>query len=317
VRALIINEGELEVHERPTPQPGPRDVLVKVRAAGINAADLMQRRGLYPAPDGWPVDVPGMEFAGVVESVGDEVSDALVGQRVSAIVGGGAQATHCLAPSEHLLALPDHVQWEQAGGFAEAFTTAYDALVTQGHLQPGERVLISGAAGGVGVAAVQIASARGAHVIALSRDRAHLEELLALGASEVISLEEVSSLDGVDVILELVGAAHLSEAQHHLNLFARVVVIGVGAGTRTEVDLRNIMRTRSTLTGSTLRSRSREEKSGIAQLMRNDILPLWQAGTLQVPIANTFDLLDAPRAYDYFAQPGKLGKVVLTVSDDA
>jgi NADPH2:quinone reductase len=173
VRCVVINEGNLEIQERETPNPGPNDVIVAVRGAGINAADLMQRDGHYPAPEGWPVDVPGMELAGVVSAVGERVHEPLLGRRVCAIVGGGAQSTHCLVPSEHLLFVPDHVSWDQAGGFPEAFTTAHDALVTQGHLSAGERVLISGSTGGVGIAAVQIAHALGAHVIAVTRTSEH------------------------------------------------------------------------------------------------------------------------------------------------
>ncbi|HEY5262641.1 MAG TPA: alcohol dehydrogenase catalytic domain-containing protein, partial [Acidimicrobiales bacterium] len=125
MRCVVINDGFLEVQERETPNPGPNDVVVAVRGAGINAADLMQRDGHYPAPEGWPADVPGMELAGVVSAVGQRVHEPLLGRRVCAIVGGGAQATHCLVPSEHLLFVPDHVSWDQAGGFPEAFTTAH------------------------------------------------------------------------------------------------------------------------------------------------------------------------------------------------
>src|SRR5277367_1313600 len=188
----------------------------------------MQRDGHYPAPEGWPVDVPGMELAGVVSAVGDRVHEPLLGRRVCAIVGGGAQATHCLVPSEHLLFVPDYVSWDQAGGFPEAFTTAHDALVTQGQLASGQRVLISGATGGVGVAAVQIAHALGAEVIAVTRTTEHHDRLLAIGATSTITLNEVGSCKDVDVVLELLGAAHLSVAQYALSPFARVVIIGVG-----------------------------------------------------------------------------------------
>ncbi|HEV3268738.1 MAG TPA: zinc-binding dehydrogenase [Acidimicrobiales bacterium] len=315
MQALIINEKQLEIVDRDTPAPGPGDVIVTVRAAGINAADLMQREGFYPAPPGFPEDIPGMELAGFVSAVGDGVSTSLIGRRVCAIIGGGAQATHCVVASEHLLFVPEHVSWGEAGGFPEAFTTAYDALVTQGHLNAGDRVLVSGAAGGVGSAGVQIAHALGAEVIAATRNDEHHGALRALGANETITLDDVGSLEPVDVVLELVGAANVSAAQKILRPHARYVVIGVGAGARVEIDLLAMMRTRYTLTGSTLRSRSREEKSAVAQLVRGALLPLWQHGDVAVPIAKTFDLRDAVGAYDYFAQPGKFGKVVLTVDD--
>jgi len=316
VRCVVIHEGNLEVQERETPNPGPYDVIVAVRGAGINAADLMQRDGHYPAPEGWPVDVPGMELAGVVSAVGERVHEPLLGRRVCAIVGGGAQATHCLVPSEHLLFVPDHVSWDQAGGFPEAFTTAHDALVTQGHLSTGERVLISGSTGGVGIAAVQIAHALGAHVIAVTRTSQHHEALREFGANETVTLDQVGELGRVDVVLELVGAAHLSVAQGLLNPYARVVVIGVsGGGSRVEVDLRQFMGSRATLTGSTLRSRSRHEKGEVADRVSQTLIPRWRTGEVRVPVAQSFALEEVAEAYEYFAQPGKFGKVVLRIEE--
>jgi NADPH:quinone reductase len=316
VRCVVIRDGNLTVQERETPEPGPNDVIVAVRGAGINAADLMQRDGHYPAPEGWPADVPGMELAGVVSAVGERVHEPLLGRRVCAIVGGGAQATHCLVPSEHLLFVPDHVSWDQAGGFPEAFTTAHDALVTQAHLAADERVLISGASGGVGVAGVQIAHALGAHVTAVTRTSEHHERLRECGADETVTLDQVGEVGRVDVILELVGAAHLSVAQGLLNPFARVVVIGVsGGGSRVEVDLRFFMGSRATLTGSTLRSRSRREKGEVADRVSQTLIPRWRTDEVHVPIAKSFALEEVADAYDYFATPGKFGKVVLRVEE--
>jgi NADPH:quinone reductase len=316
VRCVVINDGFLEVQERETPNPGPNDVVVAVRGAGINAADLMQRDGHYPAPEGWPADVPGMELAGVVSAVGERVHEPLLGRRVCAIVGGGAQATHCLVPSEHLLFVPDHVTWDQAGGFPEAFTTAHDALVTQGHLSAGERVLISGATGGVGIAAVQIAHALGAHVVAVTRTNEHHDRLRECGADETVTLENVGGVGRVDVILELVGAAHLGIAQGLLNPYARVVVIGIsGGGSRVDVDLRAFMGTRATLTGSTLRSRSRKEKGEVADRVAQTLIPRWRTGEVNVPVAQSFAIDEAAAAYEYFARPGKFGKVVLRIDE--
>ena len=142
MRVVEIHEGKLEVAERELPVPGANDVVVAVQAAGINGADLLQLQGFYPAPPGWPVDIPGLEMAGVVSSVGDHVHEALLGRRVCAIAGGGAQATHCAIPAEHLISVPERVSWNEAGGFAEAFITAHDALVSQGHLRADQRVLM-------------------------------------------------------------------------------------------------------------------------------------------------------------------------------
>ena len=311
MRAVTISDQQLNVIDRPTPTPGPGDVVIAVRSAGLNAADLLQRRGFYPAPAGWPQDIPGLECAGVIEALGEGVTSLSLGQRVAAIVGGCGQATHCVVPSEHLLFVPDSVSDTEAGGFAEAFTTAFDALVLNAKLQAGETVLISGAAGGVGAAAVQIARAIGARPIAVTRDDRHHESLRALGAAESVTLDDVAGVGTVDVILELVGAAHLSVAQNLLAPFGRVVVIGVGSGGRVEVDLLGLMSRRATLTGSTLRARSRAEKAAIAEAVNSQLVPLWSDGTLRVVVNETFALTDVESAYESFGQPGKFGKILL------
>ena len=315
MQVLQINDTALGFEERPTPEPGPHEVVVAVRAAGINAADLLQRQGFYPAPPGWPEDVPGLEMAGVVSAVGEEVHEPLLGRRVCAIVGGGAQATHCVVPAEHLIALPDHVEWADAGGFAEAFCTAHDALITQAHLADSQRVLISGAAGGVGVAAVQIARLTGAHVTAVTRTSEHHERLRELGAHETITIDQVGDIEPVDVVLELVGAAHLAGAMTVLAPRAHVVVIGVAGGSRVELDLRVLMGRRAVLTGSTLRARSHEEKAAVIERVVDSLVPAWTTGDLRVPVARTFDFADAPDAYDFFAKSGKFGKVVMLIDN--
>ena len=314
MRAVVINDGALRVEHREDPVAGPGDVLVAVRSAGLNSADLLQRRGFYPAPPGWPSDVPGLELSGEVRALGAGVSGFMIGQRVCAIVGGGAQATHCVVPAEHLISVPGGVEITSAGGFAEGFITAYDALITQAHLSSGERVLISGAAGGVGCSAVQVARAFGAHVIAVTRDDRHHARLRLLGAHETVTLGDVDQLEPVDVLLELVGAAHFERAQNVLARAARVVVIGVGSGARVELDLLKVMNSRITVTGSTLRSRSREEKTVIARLVESELLPLWAAASIHVPIAMSFPLDAVEEAYAAFGEPGKFGKIVLTTN---
>jgi NADPH:quinone reductase-like Zn-dependent oxidoreductase len=315
VLCVVINNGNLEMFDRPNPKSGPTGVVVTVHSFGLNAADLMQRKGLYPAPAGWPADVPGMELAGVVTSVGPDVPEPLLGRRVCALVGGGAQATQCAVPWEHLIFIPDHVTWEQAGGFAEAFTTAFDALVLQAQMKPGERVLISGAAGGVGTAAVQIAHAMGAHAVTVTRTKEHHEKLRQLGASETVLSDDLDTIEPVDVVLELVGAANLTKAQFVLAPFARVVVIGVGSGAKAELDLLNIMQKRATITGSTMRSRSRAEKAAVIAQVNESLVPLWNEGRLRVPSAGRFNFEDINRAYNFFAQPGKFGKVIVSIRE--
>ena len=309
--AVVVVDGRLEVVERPNPQPGPYDVVVEVAGAGVNAADLLQRRGLYPAPPGWPVDVPGLELAGIVVAVGEAVNEDHLGRRVCAIVGGGGQASHCVVPVEHLIDVPDGIDLVAAGGFAEAFLTAHDALVSQASLDSADRVLISGAAGGVGSAALQIAARRGAHVIAVTRTTQFHDELRRLGAAQTVTLDEVPSLEPVDLVLELVGAPHLELAQRVLAPRARVVVIGVGGGARVDLDLRTIMSRRARITGSTLRARTRDEKAAVSARAREDLEADWSRGTLRVILARTFELTEVSAAYEYFSRPGKFGKVVL------
>jgi len=318
MQAVTIDHDSLRLEERPDPIPGPGEVIVASEFAGVNAADLLQRRGFYPSPPGWPVDIPGMELAGRVAQVGPGVDPGLVGRRVCAIVGAGAQATRSMVPAAHLITVPDGVSSDAAGGFSETFITAYDAVVTQGQLQSGERLLISGASGGVGSAAVQIGRLLGAHVTAVTRSTSHYETLRGLGAHEVIALEHVTTLEPVDVVLELVGAAHLSLAQDRLANFARVVVIGVaGGGSRVEINLLNIMRTRATVTGSTLRSRSYEEKAKVIARVAEALTGPWERGEITVPIAATFPLAEVEGAYEFFARPGKFGKVLLATASDA
>jgi len=313
VRAVVIADGTVSVQEVPDPAPGPGELLVRVEGAGLNAADLLQRAGLYPAPIGSPQDIPGMELAGRVERLGPGATGWTPGDRVMAVVGGGAQAELAVVLGQHALRVPVDVPLAAAGGFPEAFSTAHDALVTQGRLAAGERVLVTGAAGGVGTAAVQLAHALGAVVVACTREGRHEAAMRDLGADEVVAPEGVADAGPYDVVMELVGAASLSEVQHHLARFARVVVIGVGGGVRVEVDLLGVMSRRWSLTGSTLRARSVEGKALVAEGVRKDVLGLLEHGELTVPVFATFALDDVDAAYDAFAQPGKLGKLVLTL----
>lgn len=313
MKALVLRGSALSLEERPDPVPGAGEVVVAVAAAGINAADLLQRQGVYPPPPGWPVDVPGLEMAGVVVALGEGVDAQWLGRRVCGIVGGGGQATRCVIPAAHLIDVPDTVEWSEAGGVAEAVLTAHDALVSQAGLREGDRVVISGAAGGVGLAAVQIAHSLNAHVIAVTRDATHHEALRALGANDVITVDDVRSLAPVDVVLELVGAAHLERVLEVLAPGARVVVIGVGGGSRATINLRTVMARRVHLTGSTLRARTHDEKAQVVALARAWLDDRWRDGAVTMPLAKRFDLAEAEAAYEEFARAGKFGKIVLTV----
>jgi NADPH2:quinone reductase len=312
VRAVTIREQEIVIEEHPDPVPGTGEVLVRVLAAGLNGADMMQRRGLYPAPPGSPQDIPGMELAGEVAALGLGAERFTLGDRVMAIVGGGGQAELAVVHERQLMPVPAVLDWPAAAGLPEVFTTAHDALFTQAQLRPGERLLVHGGAGGVGTAAIQLARAAGAHVTATVR-REELREAVAELGAEVVPPEGFSEHGPFDVILELVGAPNMPENLGALATGGRIVVIGVSAGAKSELNLLALMGRRARIHGSTLRARPLEEKALTARLLEHEALPLFEDGTLTVPVAETFPLDDAAAAYERFAAGGKLGKIVLVV----
>jgi NADPH:quinone reductase len=311
MRAVVIRDKKLHWEERDDPVAGDTELLVAVRAAGLNGADMLQRQGNYPAPPGAPVDIPGLELAGEVVDVGAQVTRFSPGDRVMSLVGGGGQATMAVIDESHALAVPDALTWAEAGGFPEVFSTAFDALFTRAELSMGERVLVSGAAGGVGTAGVQLAAVTGASVVATVRHAARHAEVRALGAQVVINPGDVADHGPYDVVLELVGTASLPSVLPHLATGARVVVIGVGSGATMEINLHQLMSSRARIGGATLRNRTRREKADVAAAMVAHVLPLVESGRLVVPVSATFPMAEATDAYEYFLAGGKLGKVVL------
>ena len=312
MRAVTIRDQQLSVEEHPDPDPGHGEVLVRVRAAGINGADMHQRRGVYPAPPGSPEDIPGLELAGEVLRCGPGAERFHEGDRVMAIVGGGGQAELALVHERVLMPVPDELDLTRAGGVPEAFTTAHDAIFTQAGLRLGERLLVHGGAGGVGTAAIQLGRATGARVIATVRNPDLRAQVAALGA-EVIDPEGFADRAPFDVILELVGAPNLAGNLKALATNGRIAVIGTGAGAKGELNLGLLMMKRGRIHGSTLRARRLEEKAMTARELERSVLPLLANGTLDVPLAATYPLADAESAYDHFAAGGKLGKIVLTM----
>ncbi|MEA2209231.1 MAG: NADPH:quinone reductase [Solirubrobacteraceae bacterium] len=312
MRAATIRDNEIVVEEHPDPEPGKGEMLVRVHAAGLNGADMMQRRGLYPAPADSPQDIPGMELAGEIVARGPGAERFEVGARVMAIVGGGAQAELCVVRERELMPVPDALDWVAAGGLPEVFATAHDALFTQGELRPGEHLLVHGGAGGVGTAAIQLARAAGARVTATVRSEALRGQVAELGA-EAIACDGFAEQGPFDVILELVGAPNLAENLQALATGGRIAVIGVSAGAKAELNLLALMGKRARIHGSTLRARPPEDKALVARRVEREVLPLFESGALRVLIADTFALDDAAAAYERFAAGGKLGKVVITL----
>ena len=310
IAVVTPGDGTLSVDERPDPTPGKEEVLVSVRSAGINGADRLQRAGLYPPPPGAPADIPGLELAGEVTALGEGVDDSWQGKRVAAIVAGGGQAGLCVVHHTSLLELPDSVDWTAAGGFAETFSTAHDALIGQAALVSGERLLITGAAGGVGTAAIQIALLKGAEVVASVRNEELRAKVAELGAT-VVEPGAEGDAGPFDVVLELVGAPNVASNLALVNTGGRIVVIGVGAGAKTELNLLLLMAKRAKIMGSTLRARSNAEKACVAAGVTSDLLPALGDGTLSVPVEATFALADAAAAYERFDAGAKFGKIVL------
>jgi len=313
MRAVVIRDSHVVIEERPDPEPGAHEVLVRVHAAGLNGADILQRAGRYPPPPGVPVDMPGMEFAGEVRANGLDAERFPIGERVMGLIAGAAQAELVVVHERLLMQVPPKLDWAAAGGLPEVFTTAHDALFTQCGLQAGERLLVHGAAGGVGTAAVQLGRAAGARVTATVRNLKHREAVASLGAV-VLAPDEFVDEGPFDVILELVGAPNMVENLRALRVGGRISVIGTGAGaTVEEFPLGLLMARRGRIHGSTLRGRSLEEKALAARAVERSVLPLFATGALRVPLHGTFPLAEVAEAYDTFAAGGKFGKIVLTV----
>ena len=309
MRAVVFQDGQVTIGEVDDPEPGHRQLLVAVRAAGLNGADLAQAAGGYPPPPGAP-STGGLEMVGEVVAPGTGCQRFSVGDRVMAVVQGGGQAELCAVDEPLAMPVPASMDWESAGGFPEVFATAHDALFTQAGLSMGERVCVHGAAGGVGTAAVQLAAAAGAQVTATVRSPESRAAVAELGA-HAIDPADLADAGPFDVILELVGAPNWPANLKALAVEGRIVVIGVGAGSEVSLNLALLMVKRVRLFASTLRPRPLEQRAAVARLVERHVLPVVESGQIKVPIARTFPLAEAAAAYEYFAIPGKLGKVVL------
>jgi NADPH2:quinone reductase len=312
MRAATITDKQLTIAYHADPVPAAGEVLVKVHAAGLNGADMIQLAGHYPAPPGSPQDIPGLELAGEVVDRGPGAERFGLGDRVMSIVGGGGQAELATVNERILTPVPDNLSWAEAGGVPEVFTTAHDAVFTQAGLEMGEHLLVHGAAGGVGCAAVQLGRAAGARVTATVRNPDCHAGVAALGA-DVVAPDAFQDRGPFDVILELVGAINLMDNLKALATGGRIAVIGTGAGATGEINLGLLMMKRARMHGSTLRARPLELKALAARAMERSVLPLLASGEVKVPIAATYPLAEASAAYERFKAGGKLGKIVLTM----
>ncbi len=301
----------VELQDRADLVPGSEEVVVGVSHAALNPADLLQRAGQYPAPPGFPADVPGLEVAGTVLAAGGRVNAWRRGDRVMGLVGGGGLADQVAVHERVLVGVPDGLDEPQAAAIPEAFITAHDAIRTRGRLTMGETLLVHGASGGVGSAAVQIGVAAGARVLGVVRSEASADLVRSLGAEPVFDDRFGADVHGVDVILELVGAHHMADNLAVLAQRGRIVVVGVGAGARGEVDLRALMGKRAEIHGTVLRARTLEDKAAAVRAFEREVLPGIAAGRIRPLIDEVYDAADVSAAFDRLAGPGKAGKVLI------
>ena len=303
--------------ERPTPTPGANQVLVSVRAAGLNRADLIQRRGGYPAPPGWPPDIPGLEYAGVVEALGDGVTAVEVGDRVMGLVGGGAQAEYLVADERELIKVPTGLGDVEAAAVPEAFLTAYDALVTRARVAPSERVLIHAVGSGVGAVAVQLAKWLGATAIGTSRSARKLERARALGLDFGIDTSKgafrAALSARVDVILDFFGGPALSDNLDALAPRGRLVLLGTMQGpTAASVDVGLILRGRLEIIGTVMRARQAAERVPLVEEFTARVLPELARGRLRPIVGATFPMEAITEAHRAMESNEVFGKIVLT-----
>lgn len=320
--------GRLEVCEVARPEASADRVRVRVRAAGLNRADLLQKRGRYPAPPGVVADIPGLEFAGEVEQTSGEVRTWKVGQRVFGITAGGAQAEYVVVPESHLAEIPDSLDFAQAAAVPEVFITAHDALFTQARFQAGERVLVHAVGSGVGTAAVQLARAAGAGAVyGTARNAEKIERAREFGMDDGVvvaedagvfaeSVREWTRGAGVNVVLDLVGASYLDANLDALGAKGRMILIGTLGGSSAPLDFGRVMRKRLRVAGTVLRARSVEEKAAATRLFAAHVVPLLADGRLRPVVDGTHALADVAAAYERLESNETFGKVVLVMSDE-
>jgi len=324
VRAIRITKPGgpevLQLGEYDVPDPGPGQVAVRVAAGGINRADLLQRRGLYPAPLGAPADIPGLEYAGTVEAVGAGVVEWTEGDRVMGIVAGGGLAERVIVHAREAIRVPEGMDLEIAAAVPEAFMTAFDALFVRGRARVGEWVVVHAAGSGVGTAALQLATASGMRPIATSRTEAKLQVVADLGVEDRVLVSDDRFADriieitgtGADVVMDFVGASYLAENLKAAAVLGRIVVIGLMGGATGEIPLGLLLRKRLTMTGTVLRARPLEEKASLAQRFAREALPLFESGRLAPVIDCVEPMASASKAHERMEANQNIGKIVLT-----
>jgi putative PIG3 family NAD(P)H quinone oxidoreductase len=310
----------LEIQEVETPQPVGDQVRVRVRASGINRAELLQRMGAYPAPPGSPQNIPGLEFAGEVDAVGSLASKWKPGQRVMGLVGGGAQAEYVVTHEDLLVEIPDNLDYVQAGGIPEVFMTAHDALFTQAGLQMGERVLIHAVGSGVGTAAVQLARAAGATTYGTSRTPAKLEAARALGLDVGLSdqnfaaeIQRLTNGAGVHVVIDFVGAPYLEQNLQSLASWGRLIFLSTMGGAHGDINLGMLMQKRIFMCGVTLRTRTLEEKMAVTRRFAAGVVSLLANGQVKPVIEQVYPLEQIAEAHRAMGENRNFGKLIVAL----
>ena len=324
MRAIVVREPGgpevLKVETRPRPVPGKGEVRVRVAASGVNRADLIQRRGQYPAPHGWPANIPGLEYAGEVEAVRPGVTRWKVGDRVMGLVGGGAQAEYVVVHQDEALPIPADLSYAEAAAIPEAFLTAYDALITRARLQPGERVLIHAAGSGLGTAAAQIAKHLGATVLGTSRSGDKLARALVYGLDIGIDTTQTPFRDAVGepvhVVLDVLGGPAFADNLAVLAPRGRLILLGSLAGGGTDADLAPILRKRLEVIGTMMRTRGLEERIPLVREFGQRILPLFesrlgQGAHLRPVLERAYPMTQLADAHRVLEGNATFGKIVV------
>lgn len=310
----------LEIREVEMPEPIGEQVRVRIHAAGLNRADLLQRAGGYPAPPGAAADIPGLEFAGVVDKTGSLASRWRPGQRVMGLAGGGAQAEYIVTHEGLLAEIPETLDFVQAAGVPEVFCTAHDALFTQAGLQMGERVLIHAVGSGVGTAAIQLAHAAGATTFGTSRTPAKLERAIPLGLDYGLSdqnfaaeIKRLTNGAGVQVIIDFIGAAYMAQNLEALGTWGRMVYLATMGGAQASINLGLVMSKRLQIRGSTLRTRTLEEKMAVTRRLATQVVPLLASGKVKPIIERTYPMHEIAQAHRDMGENKNFGKLILVM----